>query len=207
MKYLKTLLLAFFCLTLGLQAHAQDIPREATIKQIETYLNNLKTAQARFVQTSHDGSQVTGSFYLDRPGKLRFDYDAPIEDYVVADGFFIYFYDSELGEATNAPIGQTMADFILREDISLEGDITVGHLKRGGGYLQATLYQTADPDGGTLMLAFSEAPFELKKWRIIDAQGLITEIELFYMEKGVKHPDGIFYYVDPKLGKERRLNE
>ena len=168
------------------------------ITQAEKYLNALGTAQARFVQTTHDGSQLVGTFYLERPGKLRFQYDPPIEDFVVADGFFIYFYDSQLQEQSNAPIGQTLADFILRDDLKLSDDITVKEVKRGGGLLQMTLVQTADPEAGSLSLGFSEDPFALKKWRIVDAQGLITEVELFYLKTGITHPANLFTYKKPK---------
>ena len=72
---------------------------------VEHYLQGLTSARARFVQTTHDGTQLVGTFYLQRPGKLRFEYDDPIKDFVVADGVFIYFYDAELGEQSNASIG------------------------------------------------------------------------------------------------------
>lgn len=176
---------------------------------VETYLKNLGTAQARFVQTTHDGTQLVGTFYLQRPGKLRFEYDAPIEDFVVADGFFIYFYDAELGEQTNAPIGQTLADFILREDLSLSGDLKVKGIKRAGGFLQVELQQAADPEAGSLTLAFKESkdiPLTLSKWRIVDGQGLITEVELFYLKKDIKHPKNLFVYADPKKGKTPTYN-
>ncbi|MCB1532730.1 MAG: outer membrane lipoprotein carrier protein LolA [Alphaproteobacteria bacterium] len=202
------ILLSMVVLTFTLPALAKMEPVEDTAAQaakIEAYLDTLKTAQARFVQTTHDGTQLVGTFYLERPGKLRFEYDPPIEDFVVADGFFIYFYDAELGEQTNAPIGQTLADFLLRGDIKLSGDVKVQSIKRAGGYLQVTLTQSADPAAGTLMMAFTEEPLQLKKWRVIDAQGLITEVELFYLKTGITHPAGLFNYVDPN--KERTLNE
>jgi len=168
------------------------------LSKAQSYLENLDTARARFVQTTHDGTQLVGTFYLDRPGKLRFEYDPPIEDYVVADGFFIYFYDAELGEQTNAPIGQTLADFILREDLDFKDDLKVRDVKRGGGLLQIEVVQKADPQAGSLTLGFEEEPFELKKWRVVDAQGLITEVELFYLKKGMVHPEGLFVYHDKK---------
>ncbi len=178
-----------------------DIPAEAA--KIEAYLKTLDTAQARFVQTTHDGTQLVGTFYLDRPGKLRFEYDDPIEDFVVADGFFIYFYDAELQEQTNAPIGATLADFLLREDISLSGDVSVEDISRSGGFLQVTMSQTSDPHAGSLMLALKEDPMTLKKWRVVDAQGLITEVELFYLKTDIKHPKGLFAYIDPNRGQQR----
>lgn len=167
------------------------------IKAAEAYMAALKTGQARFVQTTHDGSQLVGTFYISRPGKLRFQYDPPVEDFVVADGLFIYFYDAELKEQTNAPIGQTLADFFLRQEIAFSGDLVVQDVKRGGGLLQITLAQVSDPAAGSLTLGFTEDPLALKKWRIVDAQGLITEVELFYLKTGMTHPSRLFVYADP----------
>ena len=199
MRFLVTVL-TLFALLIPLSASAKkgDDAWNADIKTAEDYLANLKSARARFVQTTHDGTQLVGTFYLQRPGKLKFEYDPPIKDFVVADGFFIYFYDSQLGEQTNAPIGQTLADFILRDNLKLRDDLTVTNIKRSGGLVQIEIVQTADPEAGSLTLGFSEDPVTLKKWRVVDAQGLITEVELFYLKTGVKHPSGLFVYKDPE---------
>jgi len=173
------------------------------VDRAESYLQTFKTAKAEFIQTNHDGSQFSGTFYLNRPGRLRFDYDNS-DDFVVADGFFIYFYDAELGEQTNAPIGQTLADFILRKNLKFRDDITVQEVKRSGGYIQITLVQTADPAAGSIILAFAnDQTFALKKWRIVDPQELITEVELIDLQSPVEHPDGRFAYNDPKHGQDR----
>lgn len=173
----------------------------------EQYLQGLKTAQAQFIQTNHDGSQLSGTFYLDRPGKLRFDYDGS-DDFVVADGYFIYFYDSELEQQTNAPIGQTLADFILRDKLTMSGDITISNITRAGGYVQMTLTQTSDPQAGKIILAFADdtvdgQKFSLRKWRVIDPQGLITEVELVDMQSPATHKAGLFHYADPKREEKR----
>ena len=176
------------------------------IQIVENYLQGLKSARARFVQTTHDGTQLVGTFYLQRPGKLRFEYDDPIKDFVVADGFFIYFYDAELGEQTNAPIGQTLADFFLRKDLSLTDDVKVTSIRRKGGFLQVQVVQKSDPEAGSLTLALKEDPMTLSKWRVVDGQGLITEIELFYLKEDIKHPSNLFVYADPD-GSRSELND
>jgi outer membrane lipoprotein-sorting protein len=178
------------------KASPKTVPAE--IARAETYFQDLKTVKARFVQTAPDGSQTTGTFYLSRPGKLRFQYDPPKKDFVVADGLMIYFYDGELGQQTNAPISQTLADFLLRKDLKLRGDLKVTRIMRSGGLLQMTLVQTAEPGGGSLTLGFREKPvFDLKKWRVTDAQGGITEIELFESASGISLPSSLFAYRDP----------
>lgn len=181
--------------------------RPPSVVKAEQYLNSLTTAQARFLQTAQDGSQAIGTFFLDRPGKLRFEYDDPIEDFVVADGWLIYFYDAELGEQTNAPIGQTLADFLLRPDLSLSGEVTVTEVKRSGDLLQITLVQASDPEAGSITLGFSENPMELKKWRISDSTGAITEVELFQLKTGIDLADNLFVYSDPKRFEDRRYND
>ncbi len=199
---MKKLFLFFAVLTMGFAAqnvYAQDVKeaRAEDIERAEKYLQDMKTAQSRFVQTTHNGQQLVGTFYLSRPGKLRFEYDPPVENFVVADGTFIYFYDAELDEQTNAPIQATLANFFLRDDFSFSDDLVVDKARESNGLLMITVVQADEPEGGSITFAFSKKPFELKKWRVVDGQGLITEVELFYLKMGVKHDKDLFYFVDP----------
>ena len=173
---------------------------KSDIAKVENWFNNLTTAKARFVQTANSGHQSQGTFYLSRPGKLRFEYDDS-DDFIVADSLFIYYFDSEMGEQSNAPIGSTMADFILRKDFKLDGDLVVKKITHRKNTMQMVVSQADNPDAGSLMLSFENEPFQLKKWRVVDAQGFITEIELFYMETGLNLPKELFQYKDPN--KER----
>lgn len=195
---MKKFLVMFILFALGAPALAAPPQRTPAVVKAEQYLNSIDTAQARFVQTAYDGSQVIGTFYLDRPGKLRFEYDDPIEDFIVADGFLIYFYDAGLGEQTNSPIGMTLADFILRPDLRFQGDLTITDISRNPDLLQITLVQTADPEAGSITLGFTENPMALKKWRVTDSMGAITEIELFQLKTGIELADNLFIYSDPK---------
>lgn len=175
-----------------------EAPVPAEITKTEAYFAALKTVKSRFVQTAADGQQMRGTFYLSRPGKLRFEYDKPSKDFVVADGLFIYFYDGEMKQQTNAPISQTLADFLLRKNLKLKGDLKVTRIMRAGGLLQISLVQTKDQGSGELTLGFIESPqFILKKWRIKDSIGNLTETELFGMETDIKIPSQTFVYRDP----------
>lgn len=205
---MRIFLILFILLSfLAPQASDAGTGKSSAVADVEAYLRNLETAQARFLQTAPDGSQMIGTFYMNRPGKLRFEYDDPVKDFIVADGFFIYFYDSELGEQTNAPIGQTLADFLLRADLKLSGDIAVQNVVQNGTLLLVTLIQAADPDAGSITLGFEEKPMQLKKWRVKDAQGLVTEIELFQLETKVELDDSLFIYINPRRLEDRGFND
>ena len=192
---MKKILLALALLFIATPAMADDA---ADIAKAETYFKGLTTAKSRFIQTAPDGKQTRGNFYLSRPGKLRFEYDAPLKDFVVADGLFIYFYDDQVKQQSNAPISQTLADFLLRKNLKLSGDLKVSKIMRDGGLLQMTIVQAAEPNAGSLTLGFQESPtFQLKKWQVRDATGNITEIELFNIETGMNLPSKLFVYLDP----------
>ena len=164
------------------------------------YLKNLKTVKADFIQTANNGTRLSGIFYLNRPGKLRFEYNE-IDDFIVADGTFIYFYDSELQEQTNAPIGQTLADFLLRKDLKLTGTLNVQKISREDNLKTFTLTEKDNEGAGAVKLFFTEEPFALKKWQIIDAAGLTTEVLLRNMKRNVDLPASLFAYFKPKQDK------
>ncbi len=187
------------------QAYAAESAQSAMpeIAKAEAYLNAMKRLKARFVMTANDGSQLKGHFYLNRPGKLRFNFDPPVKDFIVADGRFIYFYDDALGEQSNAPIGTTLADFLLREHISLAGDVNVERIMRAAGLVQISLSQKDDPGAGQLILGFDEESFALQKWRVIDSLGNITEVVLLDADLDPVFEEGLFYYLKPKsVGEE-----
>lgn len=202
MRYLLLAALVAFVMVPSLSRAETDARSAPSVVKAEEYLRSLGMAKARFLQTAQDGSQLIGTFYLSRPGRLRFEYDA-LDDFIVADGYFLYFYDSDLGEQSNAPIGQTLADFLLRDDLSLSGDVTVKSVRRSDDLLQITLMQTEDPDAGSLTLGFKENPMELKKWEVTDATGAVTEVELFQLESGIDLPHNLFVYSDPKKSEPR----
>ncbi len=211
MRFIKFLLITkvikyAFILWFLFPATSVQASSDGDIQKVQSYLNGLDTARSKFIQIDPDGVRTTGTFYLNRPGRLRFEYDSPVDDFVVADGAFIYFYDAAVKEQSNAPIGQTLADFILRPNLNLDGDIVVTDIKRAAGLLQMTLVQAADPSAGSISLGFTEDPMMLKKWRVVDPQGAITEISLADMQTGMPLDKGLFFYRDPSRDVQR-LNE
>ncbi len=186
-------------------AQKESFDAKAEVTRAETYMRNLDTLKASFVQVDNNGGRMSGTFYLDRPGRLRFEYDQT-DDFIVADGIFIYFYDSQLGEQSNAPIGQTLADFLLQEDLRLGDEVAVTDVNQDERFTYITLVQRADPAAGSLRLVFQHEPYLLRMWRVVDAQGFITEVYLEDTETGIELPRDLFIYVDPKR-KVNRYNQ
>jgi outer membrane lipoprotein-sorting protein len=192
-------LIFLFVLILSTPAHAMvDNPY---VEQAQSWLRNLDSAQSRFEQVAYNGHTMFGTFYIDRPGRLRFEYDAPTRDFIVADGFQIHFYDSEADQYNSAPIGQTLADFILRDKVNFQEDVTIQSVMESQDHVHITVFQNDQEGMGTLTLNFTKTPFELQSWDIIDAQGLQTSVILRDFDRTAKIDPSIFN-VD-----NRNLNE
>jgi len=185
-------------------AHAE--PLDSRAQTALDWINGIHTLKARFSQVGPDGMALHGTFYLKRPGRLRFAYDPPVADFVVADGHFIYFWNAELQQQSNAPIGSTIADLLLRAKIEPGEDMAVTDVREGTDGLRLSLASAKEPEQGSLTLVFAEDPFRLVRWEVLDALGQVTHVFLDSVETDVPLDADLFYFIDPtrKLGELNR---
>ena len=177
---------------------AQD---RADVQRVEDYLNGIHTLDARFQQFSQDGGTSGGKVYVQRPGRMRFEYDKPNPILLIADGTFVVYIDYSLKQTTYLPIGSTPAWFLLRDHISLSDGVTITRFERGPGVLRISVVENKSPENGTLTLVFSDKPLELKQWTIVDQQGKITTVSLSDPHYGAPLDPKLFTFVDPNPKK------
>jgi len=198
MKKFLVLLAVLWAAVLPLRrAQAADAIADPAVAAIEAWLNDVHTMKARFTQMAPAGEVTRGTFYLRRPGRLRFEYDPPIRDFIVADGHFVYYWNDSLQQQSNAPIGATIADFLLRDRLDFGGDILVKDVLREPGKVHLSLIQAKEPDQGTLTLVFEEKPLKLLRWEVVDALGQMTQVFLDDIQMGVTLDQGLFYFISP----------
>src|SRR5262249_26501319 len=157
----------------GLQLTNED---KADLDRVATYLNGIHSLRAKFQQVASTGAISSGKIYLRRPGDLRVEYDPPIPVLLVADGFWVDYYDSALDQLTQIPIEQTPIWFLVQNTIEFTPKITVTNIERSPGALRLTMHQTDKPDAGSASLTFADEPLELRQWKITDSQGTAVEI-------------------------------
>ncbi len=175
---------------------AQD---KADLARIEAYLDGLHTLKARFLQIAPDGAASQGTTWLERPGRMRFQYDPPSPLLLVAGHGLFVFYDRQLKQISNIPLGQTPLGLLLRENLRLSGDLTVTEVFRQPGEIQVSLYRTGSPGDGSLQLVFADKPLALRQWSVFDAQRLETRVSLFSIETGGTFDQDMFALVDPRV--------
>jgi outer membrane lipoprotein-sorting protein len=180
-------------------AHAQ-----AGVPEVEKYFNAIKTLQARFVQTNPNGSVVQGTLYVRRPGRLRFQYDAPSQLKVVADGVQVTMWDPATRDFGQWPIGWTAASFLVKEPFKLSGDLSVESQSRNDGVLELTIVQTAKPQEGKVIVRMAENPLALRGWTIVDGRGNKVDVTLSELRTGIQLADSLFKYDGPDAGQIRQ---
>ena len=176
----------------GLPARAEKL----SLGEISRYLNGLQTARASFTQVNADGTISTGTLYIRRPGRARFEYNPPEKSLVMAGGGQVAIFDGKSNTAPEQfPLKRTPLNLILasRVDLSRNG-MVVGHAQDG----PSTVVVAQDPDFpeyGTIRLVFTGNPVELRQWVITDESGQQTTVILGQLETGMSLGNRLFSIV------------
>ncbi len=173
------------------------------LQRAEDYFNSIDSIRAAFFQTSSEGT-AEGVFYLSRPGRLRVEYLPPTPVLIVGDGLLLHFHDTELGQVNDWPIFDTPLGALSSDEVKFNDDLVVTDFRRRSGALAITLVKREDPGLGSLTLFFSEAPMELKQWKVIDAQGLVTTVALLDAETNIALDNRLFVFDDPREARHDR---
>jgi outer membrane lipoprotein-sorting protein len=191
-------LLAGLSLVPRLARAALSSADSADLARVQDYLNGIHTLQSRFEQISGEGGIATGTLYISRPGKMRVEYDPPVPILLVATDGRIWYYDKKLEEVSFFALKDTPAWFLLQDNVSFGGDITVNNLARDPNVLRVTVSETKQPDLGKATLVLSDHPLELRKWQILDAQQKNVTVTLDDPHYGPPLSPNLFYWTDPR---------
>lgn len=173
----------------------------ADLKQISDYLDTLTSVESDFVQFNPDGSKQTGTMYLKRPGKVRFEYDGEDAPLVLISGGQVAVFDPLSNEPPfRFPVSATPLDTILGRDVDLTDGSLNTHIMESGEF---TVVNAQDPkfaEYGYVSLVFDTDPMLLRQWVVIDGSGQQTAIALKQIKHGVKIKSSIF-----NIQREMRL--
>lgn len=175
---------------------AQEWPEgdRAVLTEVETYLNKLTTVRAGFVQTNADGTLDSGIMWISRPGRARIEYAPPTEVLLVADGTWLVYFDAELDQVSHIPIDTGPFRFLLADSMKFDDAVEVTAISRASGLARVTLIDPENPHDGQVTLVFDEAPFALRQWEVLDAQGYLTVVTLTDEVVGERFDDTMFYF-------------
>ena len=179
---------------LGNKARTFDQKQQALASKVSAYLSSIQTLTGNFVQVGPDGSRSTGDFYIQKPGKVRFQYDPPSTIAVVSDGTTMVVRDRRLGTQDVYPLSQTPLRFLLSDRIDLMRDTDLVSVSADDMYV-SVLIEEKQPLIGTsrLMLMLGAKDNQLKQWTVTDPQGYDTTVAVSNLSTTKK--------IDPDLFK------
>ncbi len=173
---------------------------DKAIAKADEFLSSAQTMVGDFEQKGQDGRVSQGKIYIQKPGKLRFEYAAPAALEVIADGSNVAVNDRRLKTTNSYPIGQTPLKFLLQDKIDLKADTQILNVLKTPDAVMILL-DDRTTFGGTsrIRLIFDKDTFELRAWQVRDPQGYETLVTLYNIDLSMKP--------DPKLFKISSLDQ
>src|SRR5689334_15848936 len=171
-----------------------DANQKAQAAKVSNYLSSLQALAGNFVQVGPDGTKTKGDFYIQKPGKLRFEYGAPTPIEIIADGSSVAVRDRNLTTQDIYPLSQTPLRFLLSDRIDLMKDTNVVSVTADDVFISVTIEEKQALVGTSrLMLMVGAKDGQLKQWTVTDPQGYDTTVAVYNLDPGKK--------VDPSLFK------
>jgi outer membrane lipoprotein-sorting protein len=170
-----------------------DANQKAQAAKVSSYLSSLQTLVGNFVQVGPDGSKTKGDFYIQKPGKVRFEYEAPSPIAIIADGSSLAVRDRKLATQDIYPLSQTPLRFLLSDRIDLLKDTNVVSVTSDEVYISVTIEEKQALIGTSrLMLMIGTKDGQLKQWTVTDPQGYDTTVAVYNLDSSKKVDPGMF---------------
>jgi len=178
-------------------------PHQKNIDRIQEYLSGLTTIISDFTQVAPDGSLTSGKFYLERPGRMRWQYNPPTPILMVSNGSEMVYYDYELEQVSHIPLDQTLIGFLAQNPIRFDKTVGLTGFSQSADVIRISLAQLGKPQDGELTLEFSDKPLAIRNMVIRDAQHQVTTVSLNNAQFDVKLNPKLFDFRDPREGRQR----
>jgi outer membrane lipoprotein-sorting protein len=170
-----------------------DANQKAQAAKVSSYLSSLQTLVGNFVQVGPDGSKTKGDFYIQKPGKVRFEYDDPSPIAIIADGSSVAVRDRKLATQDIYPLSQTPLRYLLSDRIDLLKDTNVVSVTADDLFISVTIEEKQALIGTSrLMLMIGAKDGQLKQWTVTDPQGYDTTVAVYNLDASKKLDPGLF---------------
>lgn len=176
---------------LPLPVFAQSAASNQVAQKIADHFSSVKTMMGEFVQFGPRGEQTGGKFYIERPGKLRFNYEDPSPLRVISDGRNVVLGNVKLKTWDVYPLSKTPLSLLLADRIDL-GHEKVRSVKEEADLTTIVLGDRSVFGDSTITLMFDPRTYDLRQWTITDAQAKDTSVMIFNIQTGVKFDQKVF---------------
>jgi outer membrane lipoprotein-sorting protein len=170
--------------------------QRALLDKVSAYLSGVQVMSGDFAQIGPDGRRTTGQFFIQKPGKVRFEYDPPSPIDIIADGSSVVVRDRKLATQDLYPLSQTPLRYLLADHINLLRDTDVVSVANDDTYITVVVEEKQRLIGTSrLMMMFDAKDLALKQWVVTDPQGLDTTVAVSNIDSKRK-PDPNLFKID-----------
>jgi outer membrane lipoprotein-sorting protein len=183
--------LLVFVIAVMLAAPAQAAPEG--LRQIADYFTAIENLQAGFLQIGPNGETARGDFYYRKPGQMRFSYNPPNGQVVIAGNTWLTIQKKPGKEANYYPLKASPLGRFIASDERLDETDYLASFDVFEGRAVVTLMDKDKPRAGRLELMFSFPEITLLGWRVSDMQQQITQIHLSHVKQPKSLPNLLFF--------------
>jgi outer membrane lipoprotein-sorting protein len=170
-----------------------DAKQRALLDRISAYLSSVQNMVGKFVQVGPDGGRTEGTFYLQKPGRVRFQYNPPSPIDIISDGSSVVVRDRKLATQDLYPLSQTPLRYLLAERIDLLRDTDVVSVTADDSFATVVIEQKQLFVGtDRLMIMFDAKDLTLKQWTVTDPQGFDTTVAVYNLDSSKKPDPNLF---------------
>lgn len=175
-----------------------------TVTKVSRFFNSLENLRGTFVQTSSDNKRMRGTFFVQRPGRLRFEYNRPSRQLIVSDGQMLAIQDLEVQSDDRIALEQTPFRLLLRKDVDLLRDASIMDVQESDDLIILALQDKSPDAPGRIRLFLTKAPdLELREWVTTDSQGTDTRVEVANLARPGELDVELFRVISPALRKQK----
>ncbi|MDH5379186.1 MAG: outer membrane lipoprotein chaperone LolA [Gammaproteobacteria bacterium] len=179
-------------------------PALSWANELDDFFDKLVTLQAEFVQKSENGKltgeqTLSGTLYIERPGKFRWDYQKPYKQLIISDGKKVWLYDVDLEQVTikalDATIGDTPAMLLSSEGSLKNSFIIKNHPSEEGLDWVKLLPRKQDASFNEIRIGFKNN--QINTMVLVDNLEQITRISFSKIQRNPKLTGNLFSFKVP----------
>ncbi|ESW66390.1 membrane protein [Mesorhizobium sp. LSHC422A00] len=172
-----------------LSTAALAAPVEA--KTIADHFSSVKPMSGDFVQSGPRAERTKGKFFLQRPGKIRFNYAGQSGVSVIADGKSLVVYNKKLKTSRLYALSKTPLKLLLDNQVNFSGN-RLKSIRDDGAQVIIRLADKSAFGNSNITMVFDRESLDLRRWTLTDERGLTSTVTISNVKQGVRAPAGTF---------------
>ncbi|MGI9402054.1 MAG: outer-membrane lipoprotein carrier protein LolA [Rhizobiaceae bacterium] len=177
--------------------------REETIRAVSDNFSAIPTMTGEFVQFGPNGEQSGGVFYIERPGKIRFNYESPAAIEVISNGKTVAIHNKKLNTWDFYPLSKTPLKLLLDKKLEVDSE-AIRDIVSEPDLTTIVMGDEQIFGDSEITLMFDPLSYDLRQWTIKDTAGKETSVMVFNITKNVRISEKFFKFDELAIRRQQQ---